>query len=114
MNIPDSPSNDGLDRQLSAFYKAELPEPFPAFRFSAVNEQLAMPMSAYSRASRMGDSKRRISLAASVALILASCWYLSDHIATPTGGVTISKGENSAKLPKELQKAKETGKSLMP
>jgi hypothetical protein len=104
MNANDQfPTDPKLDRMLSAFFKAELPSPFPALKMPSRAE---LPLPAVSPSgSRAPLSNSRLSLAASVALIIGGCWYLSGQITNPVERPSLGKGDDSAKLPSELQKA---------
>ena len=105
MNTSDQfPAEQRIDRLLSAFFKAELPDPFPTMKAPAAD----MPMPAVAAAAREHRSslqQSRLSLAASVALLLGGCWYLSGQITAPTERPSMGTGDGSAKLIKELRKA---------
>ncbi|MCE9530942.1 MAG: hypothetical protein K8T89_07440 [Planctomycetes bacterium] len=103
----------GLDRMLSSFFKAELPDPFPPLKLPARAEA---PMAVASRSERRTPvSQSRFALAASVALILGGCWYLSGQIGSPTAQPNVGHGQgDSAKLGKELQKGNENAKKESP
>lgn len=93
MRIVEPPSLDSpgrgrggdLDGLLSAFFRSELPHPWP--RPEVPDEQPSLPL----KVTRLGDRARpalrsRFALAASVALILAGSWLLSggfEELATP-------------------------------
>jgi hypothetical protein len=119
MNATDQHSTD-LDKMLSAFFKAEIPDPFPALKRPVGTFQSQMPMPVSSeprqRPDRTALSKSRISLAASVALLLGGCWYLSSQIGNAPERPSVGKGDGgSAKVPKEIRKATESSKkSNMP
>jgi len=110
-----SPMEANIDRMLSAFFKAELPDPFPATKLPARLE-LPMPTAARYDQRKTALVNSRLSLAASVAIILGGCWYLSSQMSAPGDRATVGKGEGgSAKIPKEILKAKEDlKKSNMP
>jgi hypothetical protein len=113
MNANDRfPTEHGVDRLLSAFFKAELPDPFPMMKAPA-RAELPMPANTNSLSRderRTAISNSRLSLAASVALILGGCWYLSGQISAPIERPTVGKGDDSAKIPKEIRKATEDAK----
>jgi hypothetical protein len=71
---PDSSGGDGLDRLLRAFFRAELPDPWPAFEAPADEPPALLPLRPAGRASLF---RSRLALAASVALLLAGPWMLA-------------------------------------
>ena len=95
---------DRIDDLLSGFYKSKLPSPWPAAPAFAepAKPRMAAP-----------SNRARYTLAASVALLLGTCWYLSNGL--PTGERPANKpatvpgilGDGSAKMPKEFEKKKE-------
>ncbi len=101
---------DRIDDLLSGFYKSKLPSPWPAA--PAFAEPAKLRMAAPS-------NRARYTLAASVALLLGTCWYLSNGL--PTGERPANKpatvpgilGDGSAKMPKEFEKKKELSSSPM-
>jgi len=102
----------GADRLLSDFFKSELPEPFPAFRAPAA--VLNAPMPVREEAAGRPVFQSRFALAASVALLLGGCWYLTGKVGETGGGkFNTGKGDLNAKVSKELLKAK-TGNGTMP
>ncbi len=86
-----------IDGLLSQFYKAQVPTPFPPARSNA-----PMPVRPISRSRTVGS---KLSLAASVALLVGGCWYLSGVVTQPTGKANTGTG-GSAKVP-ELLKVKD-------
>jgi hypothetical protein len=110
MNLLDAPpepsSDDDLDRLLTTFYRAEMPHPWP---------KLAPPLRVRP-ATVEGDPRRsvlthsRLTLAASVAALVAGGWLLSGRlpVAAPGPGVSLEGG--SAKVPKELRHKTEAPK----
>jgi hypothetical protein len=113
MNANDHlPAGADVDRLLSAFFKAELPDPFPAMKRPAAQTEPAMPVTpAAALPERHGVlTQGRFALAASVAMILGGCWLLSGQIGGPPERQTVVKGGGSAKLPKEIIKAKDEHK----
>src|SRR5205823_3480617 len=76
----DSPgrgrSGDDLDRLLSDFYRAELPNPWPAPPLADDQTKL-LPLSVRKAARSWSALRSRFALAASVALLLAGSWFLS-------------------------------------
>jgi len=102
-----------IDRLLSGFFKAELPDPFPPLKLSAGRAELAMPVVS-GNSDRASIMKSKLSLAASVALLLGGCWYLSGQISTPPERSSFGKGEGSAKVPKELKAKENPAQPMMP
>ncbi len=115
MNASDQyqtePKEADADRLLSAFFKAEMPDPFPRLKLHAMQRNLPMPVGASFASSERNASalKSRLSLAASVALLVGGCWYISSQIDAPAERPTAGKGDLTAKIPKELLKAHQEG-----
>src|SRR5688572_6767899 len=99
MSMPHEPVDDAL----SAFFKSALPKPWPAA------PRTAEPSSVV--AARPASSNRaRLTLAASVAILLGACWYFSNGIqpaARPAPAKPELLPDGSAKMPKEFEKPKE-------
>jgi hypothetical protein len=76
-----APLPDGeLEHLLSAFYKSELPDPFPSLQAPTPLVERAYPEQAEPFApagGRRAPVASRVALAASVAVLFGSCWYLS-------------------------------------
>jgi hypothetical protein len=66
------PEGDEIDQTLRAFFKAQMPDPWPSFE--APPSQSANPFMLPLRSSGL---RRRLALAASVAVLAASGWLLS-------------------------------------
>ena len=112
MNANDQlPTGADVDRLLSAFFKAELPDPFPALNRPAAQAEPAMPVTPATLPGRHGVlTQGRFALAAAVAMLLGGCWLLSGQIGgQPERAPTVKDG-GSATLPKVIQKAKEDHK----
>lgn len=104
---------DRTDDVLSDYFKSKLRHPWPPAPATAHAEPARAPAAA-------GQGTRaRVTLAASVALLLGTCWYLSNG--TPTagraapqpgvaGGIDLGKG--TATQPKEFEK--KVGEIKMP
>jgi len=111
MNATDRlPAGADLDKLLSAFFKSELPDPFPGLKAPAPRAE-ALPMPAVPRtpiARQPLLTKSRFSLAVSVALLLGGCWYLSGHISAPTARPNVGKN-GEATLPNKLDPNKDQG-----
>lgn len=70
---------DGVDHLLRAFYKAEMPDPWPSFEAPAeAPSVLPFPMSTPAPAAgRLVLTRSRLALAASVALLVGGLAFLS-------------------------------------
>jgi hypothetical protein len=116
MNANDQISTD-VDKTLSAFFKAEMPDPFPDLKLPAATKRADMPMPVSGTRERQPIYKSRVALAASVALLLGGCWYLSGQIGKAPDRPTVDNkvGGDNAKLPKAIQNAtKDLKKATMP
>jgi len=112
MNASDQYQNEpDVDRMLSAFFKSEMPDPFPRLKLPAGQSNMPMPVAANLASSNWNASvvKSRLSLAASVAMLVGGCWYISSQIGPPAERPTAGKGDLSAKIPKERLKANQEG-----
>lgn len=101
------PANAEIDRMLSAFFKSEMPASFPPLKLPARSE-LPMPATTmeYTHGRRSATTRAKLSIAASVALLIGGGWYLSSQMSDkPTDSAKIGKGTDNAKMPKELKKA---------
>jgi len=114
MNAIDQKPND-VDRLLSGFFKSEMPDPFPTFRNASV-----MPLAASRNSHEQGraaSNRSRFALAASVAILLGGCWYLSGQIGPRSDRPNLgSNGDATANMPKELKNANKDAnkKPMMP
>lgn len=68
-------TSDQVDRLLSAYYQAEMPKKWPA-----APQPWAEPALAKTDRTGRQSSRSRWALAASVAMLLGGCWYLSGQI----------------------------------
>ena len=102
MNLldPSAPSSDDdLDRLLTTYFRSELPHPWPELappvgvRPAAVEAHPGRSVLTYSR----------LTLAASVAALVAGGWLLSGRLPTAPPGPGVSLEGGSAKVPKELR-----------
>lgn len=76
-----SPSDEALDRLLSSFFKAELKRPWPAApETPSTSEPARATESPRNRPAARDGSKARYTLAASVAILLGTCWTLSNGL----------------------------------
>jgi hypothetical protein len=100
--IPNSPTDDSrteladnLDRLLADFFQAQLTRPWPAAPATAEPSTLVAPTAAPRNQPAARDTNRtsRYTLAASVALLLGTCWYFSNGFQPPARpGSTASPG----------------------
>lgn len=67
-------TDDQVDRLLTAYYRAEMPKNWTA------PQPWAEPAATNSHQSKRQSSRSRWALAASVAMLLGGCWYLSGHL----------------------------------
>src|ERR1700723_213278 len=95
-----------IDKILSAFFKAEMPNQWPALDLQTAEIRAGMPTPASLTATRttlaqpvVTSNKSRMAFAVSAALILGGFWYLSDRFDhhTPKSGVDIGNGSASPK-----------------
>jgi hypothetical protein len=98
--IPNRP-DDEIDRLFTAYFRAEMPARWP-------NAPRPWAESAQPAPAAAGDPTRksRWALAASVALLIGSCWYLSGHV---TDGKA-KPGFNPEGSTANLKQLKEMGK----
>jgi hypothetical protein len=113
------PPNENVDRLLSAFFKAEMPDPWPAAPTASATTESAgfvaeAPRNEPAVARRDHNSRARYTLAASVALLLGTCWTLSNGIQSgnqpanrPADGASPRDilGPSNAKSPNEIRDA---------
>lgn len=85
---PTGPGPDETESLLRAFFRSEMPHPWPALK--APVEDKPATVSFAPRTWTMVRS--RLSLAASVALLLAGSWYLAGK-ATSTPAPTLNSGD---------------------
>jgi hypothetical protein len=82
--IPPGSNGDNLDHLLRAFFRAEMPEPWP--------DAPARPL-AFRPARRRGLVRSRLALAASVLLLLVGQWLLAGSFpgfATPSSETAVT------------------------
>ena len=70
IHLEDRPEGEPVDALLGAFFRAEMPSPWPAFRPPARTRLAPTP------ASRHSAYAGRFALAASVALLFVGTWFL--------------------------------------
>lgn len=125
--LPTNPETpDELDRLFSEFFKAQLKQPWPnapiptasgatAEPSALVNSRAADSSRATAPAHRDNTARARFTLAASVALAIGACWFLSngfqpsDRETGPTqkiGGMLPDGGAKDQGVLPEIQKNK--------
>jgi hypothetical protein len=77
------PEGDEVDQVLRAFFKAQLPNPWPSFE--SPPESSVLPFVPLAR--RSSGVRGRLALAASVAILAAGGWLLSGKFADQPAGV---------------------------
>lgn len=104
MSHPTLPP-DPVDDLLGDFFKSQMPKPWPAAPRTVEPSTLANRPAANNRA--------RLTLAASVAIALGACWYLSGGLHPAERGKTPAAArpgvldDGSAKMPDEFKKPKQ-------
>lgn len=100
-----------IDKLLSGFFKSQVPEPFPPFRNAP-----PLAASRYEPKRRSTSNKSRFALAASIAILLGGCWYLSGQIGPNKDRPNIGNGDATANMPKDLKNANKEAvkKPMMP
>jgi hypothetical protein len=102
--LPD----DDLDRMLFAYFKHEMPDPWPNLPLPAGKVRPAAEALPHRRSSR----DARYALAASVAMLVGTCWYLSDRMpaSLPERPENVANGVSS--LPKPMRSKTSTAKDV--
>src|SRR5262249_38596965 len=107
--INSHPSEERVDRLLGDYFKAQLPTKWPA----APRISLARPANTATNSA----ARSRWALAASVAVLLGGCWYLTGHLtdgkAHKGPGLEGGTADSKANL-KGLEKPKAEPKVGMP
>ena len=98
-----TPAGDPIDGLLSAFYRAETPSKWPA-----APRPWADP--AHTKYDRTADpsTRSRWALAASVAMLLGGCWYLSGQMTDGHVKQGLGLDDGTASPPEIIQKNKGT------
>jgi hypothetical protein len=101
-NVP----GDEVDRLLGAYFRAQMPAKWPA----APSPSNGLNPSAGPDSARRTDpaTKSRWALAASVALLIGSCWYLSGAATNGHRRPDTNLGDTTA----DVKHAKDAGKEL--
>jgi hypothetical protein len=93
-----STQEEGLDRLVVAYFRSEMPARWPA---------APQPWAEKSRAATESQAdpsrKSRWALAASVALLIGSCWYLSGHVTDGKQQPRLDLGNGEANPPKMIK-----------
>jgi hypothetical protein len=90
-------SGDEVDRLLTAFYRSEMPAHWP---------DAPRPWAETAHVARTADprgNRSRWALAASVALLIGGCWYLSGQMTDGRAKRGLGLDEGSANPPKVLK-----------
>ena len=100
-------SQNSVDDLLSDFFKSKMRSPWPA----APTTQSAEPSSLRAARRASHGNRARVTLAASVAILLGTCWYLSNGSQPAERGsakpaVPGILDDGSAKMPPEFKKDK--------
>jgi hypothetical protein len=97
-----NPAGDDLDRLFSAYFQAEVPKKWPSAPYPGADKAQPKP----ANTTEDPATRSRWALAASVAILLGGCWYLSgqltDNKAKP--GLDLNNGTSNLKNVKELGK----------
>jgi len=86
---------DDVDRLLSDFFRAELPNPWPAAPVPDEQPQ-SLPLSTRKPMQRGSALRSRFALAASVALLLIGGWFLSGKFEDVSGAGSSGFGPSTA------------------
>lgn len=97
-----SPPNDDMDRLFGAYFKAELPAKWPTAPRPWSEQALIRP----SHSATDPSVRSRWALAASVAILLGGCWYLSGQLndGKPKLGLNLEGGAADLKHVKDMKK----------
>jgi hypothetical protein len=98
------PSDESIDRLLSEFLKAQMPQPWPAAPATAATSEPSVLVASRAGATeaprnqpavpRDTSARSRFTLAASVALLLGTCWTLSNGFQSGDRPATGPNGSN--------------------
>lgn len=93
---------DEIDALLRAFFQAEMPKTWPAFK---------APVTPAAQASGLwAKSRSQLALAASVTMLLLASWWIvgqGTEYATPIKGVSTETGNAKGGIPDHLKPAKD-------
>lgn len=106
-HLPTPIAPDAVDRVLGDYFHAQLPK---QWRPSPQPWQASIQPASLAQNAIKGDSlaKSRLTLVASVALLLGACWYLSGRMTNgkKTNSINFEGGEANTKALKDLAKPK--------
>lgn len=92
-------SSDGLDQLLGDFFKSQMKQPWPTAPLPVQSEPSTLVAIRNSPSAKVGDhtTRARVTLAASVALMLGTCWYFAGDVQPNQRGIT-GKPANSGTI----------------
>jgi hypothetical protein len=95
-------ANEPIDRRLGDFFKAEVPQPWPA----APATDVVVTSSNHVRTKSSNLSRSRLALAASLAFMLVGVWAISMNSSNgkQRSGLSIDDGAADSKFLKEMGK----------
>ena len=102
-------TNDDLDSLLGAYFRSEMPHPWPVLN----HPRKTTPARKADRHAGDGASSSKFALAASLTLLLAGGWLLSDKFGTPSSplipliGKGIAGKNGTPPMPQKGQPAEE-------
>jgi hypothetical protein len=102
-------SEEGLDRLIAAYFRAEMPANWPAAP-QPWAEKPHVSVNNHANPAR----RSRWALAASVALLVGGCWYLSGHLSDGQAKKSTNFEGTTAKMPKEIKDNLGTPKGKTP
>lgn len=102
-SLPPTAEHDPVDRLLSDYFHHQLPKTWPA-----APQPWASSVLSVAPTTTDPMFKSRLALAASVALLLGGCWYLSGNLSNgkKSTQVDLTGGEASTKVLKDMNKKK--------
>jgi len=91
-------SPEPIDNLLRGFFRAEMPEPWPTL---SRPEPRILPFVRPQRASRFASTRSRLALAASVAVLLVTSWFVSGALRSneATNGSVVPGTEHATPKP---------------
>src|SRR5262249_17271457 len=104
MTRPDRPDDapHELDALLSAFYRSEMPEPWPALQAPIATPEVSKSATR----SWWTRSRSHLALAASVALLIVASWWLTARTPTYTAPINVPTGAGEADIKKREEMRK--------